>query len=228
MLPSNGSMALEGDLQTMAVREVLGWLAARKATGQLTLSRAMVVRRFHLRKGQVLMASSSEEETLIGRLLVEQGLVTETQLGKVLGQRGRSRARLVGPERSEGTRLRQQPIIGKALTEAGLIDEPTLARVLADKCERLLQDTLHWTEGSFHFQVGSQPRRQAGVASPLDLAALLARTSAAGRAAEVAITDDDVIEAVPLGVERRRATAWRARLGAAMVVTDDDDPPAAA
>jgi hypothetical protein len=204
-------MALTGDLETMPVRELLGWLATRRATGQLTLSRGMVVRRFHLRKGQVLMASSSEADGLLGQLLLSEGLVTAQQLEGVLGRRARSRARL-----------------GKALEQAGLVDAGVLGRVLSDKVERLLRDSLVWGEGAFHFQVGAQPRRQAAVATAVDLAALLARAAdgkrpAPAAEAEVAVTDADVIEARPLGAERRRAARWRERLGLPLAVSEDRD-----
>jgi hypothetical protein len=52
-------MPLEGDLETMAVAELLGWLAERRATGQLTMTQGMVARRFHLRGGRVMLASST-------------------------------------------------------------------------------------------------------------------------------------------------------------------------
>src|SRR5687767_6876708 len=129
-------MALEGDLRTMPVRELLGWLAERKATGQLSLSRGMVARRFHLRAGRVNLASSTEEASLLGRLLVEAGLLDEKRLQQVLGSRSSaaSRARL-----------------GKTLVEAGLVSAADIARVLASKVERLLSDALTWTDGAFHF-----------------------------------------------------------------------------
>jgi hypothetical protein len=206
-----GGMALTGDLETMPVRELFGWLATRRATGQLTLSRGMVVRRFHLRKGQVLMASSSEADGLLGQLLLSEGLVTEKQLAEVLGRRARSRARL-----------------GKALADAGLVDAVTLGRVLAGKVERLLCDSLGWGDGSFHFQVGAQPRQQSTVATAVDLDALLARAPRRKRSAaavddEVAVTEADVIEARPLGPERRRAVRWRERLGLPLAVSEAPD-----
>ena len=42
-------MALQGDVTTVPVRELLAWLARRRATGILSLSRGMEVWRFQLR-----------------------------------------------------------------------------------------------------------------------------------------------------------------------------------
>jgi hypothetical protein len=182
-------MALQGDLSTMSVRQLLTWLADRRATGQLSLSHAMVVRRFHLRSGRVMLASSSEEPNLLGRLLVERGLIKEAQLERVLGERGRIRPRL-----------------GKALAEAGLVSPSALSQVLAQKVERLLTGALTWTEGTFYFDDAAPARRQAAVSTAVDLATVLERAAGAGhRAGEetVAVTDADVIEMHSIAGERR-------------------------
>jgi len=46
-------MALQGDVRTIPVRELLAWLARRRATGTLSLSRGMEVWRFQLRAGRL-------------------------------------------------------------------------------------------------------------------------------------------------------------------------------
>src|SRR5438105_15459329 len=87
-------MALEGDLTTVPVRELWAWLASRRATGVLTLARGMRVWRFHLRDGQVVLATAAAGATPLGRMLVERGLIDEAQLAAALAQGRRSRARL--------------------------------------------------------------------------------------------------------------------------------------
>lgn len=187
-------MALHGDLSTMPVRQLLTWLAERRATGQLSLSHAMVVRRFHLRGGRVMLASSSEEPNLLGRLLVERGLIKEAELDRVLSQRGRTRPRL-----------------GKALAEAGLVSPAVLGQVLAEKVERLLTGALTWTEGTFYFDDTAPARRQAAVATAVDLASVLERAAGDEPPGEeaVAVTDADVIDTQPLAGERRPGQVGR-------------------
>ena len=53
-------MAFEGDVATFPVGDLLAWLAQRRATGVLSLTRRLTARRFHLRAGQVRLVSSSE------------------------------------------------------------------------------------------------------------------------------------------------------------------------
>jgi len=65
-------MAFEGDVATFPVGDLLAWLAQRRATGVLSLTRRLTARRFHLRGGQVRLVSSSEQEMLLGQLLVER------------------------------------------------------------------------------------------------------------------------------------------------------------
>jgi hypothetical protein len=203
-------MPLEGDLSTMPVGELLGWLARRRATGQLSLSRGMVARRFHLRSGRVMLASSTEEDHLLGRLLVEAGLLDEDRLHQVLGSRG------AVPDRAR---------LGRALVEAGLVSADDIAQVLARKVERLLADALRWTEGRFHFDEEAPARRQAAVSTTVDLAEFLHITPdrparrPPGRDRVVTVTDADVIEIRPL--QERRVGPRRGKSSRGL-------PPAAA
>jgi hypothetical protein len=167
-------MALTGDVATIPVPELLGWLARRRATGTLSLSRGMVAWRFQLRAGRVELASSAARGTMLGRLLVERGLIDEAQLARALAQGRRSRARL-----------------GKTLARAGLVSTAELAGVLAAKTEGLLEEALSWTDGRFFFDDQAMPRRRPAVLSAIDLEALIGRA----RASEpVAISDADVLE----------------------------------
>jgi hypothetical protein len=177
-------MALQGDVATISMRDLLGWLADRRASGTLSLGRGMVAWQFHLREGRVLLASSANKEALLGELLVERGLIDETQLAAALERCRRSRARL-----------------GRTLTRAGLVKPDDLSRVLAEKAQRLLEEALTWTEGSFFFDDTALPKRRPAVQTTVDLAAVL-------EAAPVAVTDDDVIEITELALAspRKRKT----------------------
>jgi hypothetical protein len=168
-------MALQGDVRTVPVRELLSWLARRGATGTLSLSHGMVVRRFQLRGGRVEMASSAARDTMLGHLLVERGLITEAQLVEALERGRRTRARL-----------------GRTLTRAGLVSAADLSEVLARKVEDLLEETLSWSDGRFFFDDETRPgRHPALVHSAVDVEAVMGRI----QAAPVAVSDADVLEA---------------------------------
>jgi hypothetical protein len=165
-------MALQGDVRTIPVRELLAWLARRRATGTLSLSRGMEVWRFQLRAGRVEMATSSARESMLGRLLVERGLIDEDQLASAL-KRGQVGARL-----------------GRTLTRAGLVSPAALTEVLAHKMERLLGEALTWTEGRFYFDDEARPGRRPAIRTTVDVEAVIARQ----HAAPVTVTDADVLE----------------------------------
>ena len=170
-------MALQGDLATLPARDLFGMLVRTRASGRLSVSRGMAARRFYLRDGRVALASSSEEETLLGRLLVERGLIDADELARVLHARAGARTRL-----------------GKTLTEEGLVTAADLSRVLAEKIERLVLDTLAWKDGQFYFDEEAPAHRRAVVSASVDLAALLERPPARPGPDTVPITDADVIE----------------------------------
>jgi hypothetical protein len=192
-------MALQGDVATFPLRDLLEMLARTRASGRLSVSRGMAARRFHLVQGRVMLASSSDEQTLLGRLLIERGLIDQQQLDQALATRTAATSR--GRSR-----------LGKALTEAGLVSAEQLASVLAEKTERMLIDTLGWHEGHFYFDDEAAPRRPAAVTSVVDLAELLGRAGAKRPPARtLVVADNDVIEMRTLAEaeprRRKRGTA---------------------
>jgi len=181
------AMALEGDIATFPLRDLFAWLVERRASGVLSLTRGMTARRFHLRAGQVRLVSSSEQDMLLGQLLVESKLVGPDALAQAIAARGRSRARL-----------------GRLLARGGLVTPRQLQAILTEKVRRLLADALTWSDGCFFYQAAApdadaaeeqrRARREDSRAIPVmvDLEALLQQIHEG-----VAVADDDVIEACP-------------------------------
>ncbi len=173
-------MPLQGDLATLPVRELLEMLTRTRATGRLSVTRGMAARRFHLDAGKVVLSSSSEPESLLGRLLVDRGLIEEAGLDRALAPRKGARADAL---------LR----LGETLADAGLISRDALAEVLAEKTERMLLDTLGWRDGQFYFEEALQVAP--ATAAPVDLGALLGQ----GRGRDILpVNDADVLEVSPL------------------------------
>jgi hypothetical protein len=183
-------MAFEGDVATFPVGDLLAWLAQRRATGVLSLTRRLTARRFHLRAGQVRLVSSSEQEMLLGQLLIERAMLGPDALAQTLAARGRSRARL-----------------GRLLTRGGLVTPAQVQAILAEKTRRLLADAITWIEGRFFYEAADEPaapserRRRArsedqrAVAVVVDLADALEQIRREADA-YLDIDDGDVIEAV--------------------------------
>lgn len=191
-------MAFEGDVETFPLGDVFAWLTKNRATGILTLSRGMTIRRFHLRAGQIRLVSSSEQEMLLGHLLVERKLVTPEGLANALSSRGQSRARL-----------------GRVLMRGGLVAPKQLREILEEKVRRLLGDALTWSEGRFLFQApevrpgeeGKKHKARRGeMAVAVDLKGALEQLQSkvppdlAGQAddRDVVVDDSDVLESLPV------------------------------
>jgi hypothetical protein len=178
-------MALEGDVETFPLDDLFGWLARRRASGVVTLARGMTIRRFHLRAGKIRMVSSSEQEMLLGHLLVERKLLGPEALAEALAGRGRSRARL-----------------GRLLLRGGLVTPAQLQQILAEKVRRLLADALTWSEGRFIYETEGKPRRRE-LAVAVDLGKLLEQIQRGAVDDCLVIDDDDVIEALPAPADER-------------------------
>jgi len=127
-------MALRGTIDTMSVADLLDWMNRRAVSGLLTLTRGPVVRQFQVAAGFITLASSSEQRVLLGRLLMERGLLGPADLEKAL------RA-----GRETGTRL------GRVLTLVGLVGEPEICELLREKIQSMIADALGWIDGRFVF-----------------------------------------------------------------------------
>lgn len=214
-------MALQGDLQTVPLRDVLGWLSVRRASGTLSLSRGRVARRFQLRGGRVMLSTSTEEEMLLGRLLMARGLIDGEQLQQALAAGGGVRPRL-----------------GTALIRAGLVSADDLRGVLTDKVRRLLLDALAWRDGGFYFDDTPPAPRRPTVSAIVGLTDVL--TVASDPAAmegfpepddadDVIVGDEDIIEIIELTQRRRppkapaRKSRPRKQRQAALTATATDE-----
>ncbi|HEY4185778.1 MAG TPA: DUF4388 domain-containing protein [Polyangia bacterium] len=182
-------MALQGDVKTVPLREVLTWLARGRASGILSVSRGMVVRQFHLRRGRVTLSGSTDQDMVLGHLLVERGVLERAQLEAALATHGGSRLRL-----------------GSVLARAGLVSTAALRAVLTEKVRLLLRDVLSWTDGDFFFDGGGVPRRS-GVPASVGLAEVLALPVAAplqtSASDALMVTDDDIVEIVEIAATSR-------------------------
>jgi hypothetical protein len=125
----------------MPVGDLLEWLDRRLASGSLTLVRGTTIRKFQVESGRVTLAYSTEQKHMLGRLLIDRGLVSEPDL---------ERALRAGQE--TGTRL------GRVLTLVGAVPEETVRDLLRQKIQNLVAEALAWTDGRFVFEDGPGPK----------------------------------------------------------------------
>ena len=85
-------MSLRGDLRTMALPDVLQWIASGRKTGTLHVERRSVQKRIILREGNIFSSWSNDPRESLGQFLIRLRLVTEEQLFRaLLGQEEKGR-----------------------------------------------------------------------------------------------------------------------------------------
>lgn len=148
-------MSLSGDLQTFELTEVLEWIARRKRTGSLSVTRRSTRKKLLVRSGLLRSTWSNDPREALGQFLVRERRITEEQLFQAL--------------------LRQEKesrLLGAILTAEGLLTEKTLREALLSQAEAVVSDLFLWSEGRFEFQDGDSSEA-AHLALGLDVVPLM-------------------------------------------------------
>jgi hypothetical protein len=148
-------VSLSGDLQTFELVEILDWIARRKRTGGLALSRRSTRKKLQFRAGLVRSAWSNDPREALGQFLVRDRRISEEQLFHAL--------------------LRQEKegrLLGALLIAEGFLTEKTLRDALLSQAEAVVADVFLWSEGTFEFQDG-EATEAVPLALGLDVAPLM-------------------------------------------------------
>jgi len=133
-------MAIEGNLETMSLAELLQWLANGRQTGTLIVDNGSVEKKIYLREGRVLSSSSSDPRGFLGHFLVSKGVISEEDLAKAMA-----------------IQQEQDKLLGEILVEGGAIEQEMLDHMLRLKAEENIYDLFSWEDGTFVFQDNELP-----------------------------------------------------------------------
>ena len=133
-------MSLRGDLRTMALPDVLQWIATGHKTGTLHVERRSIQKRIILREGNIFSSWSNDPRESLGQFLIRLRLVTEEQLFRAL---------LAQEEKGR--------LLGSILVADGVLGEDDLKRALKAKAEETVFDLFLWPSGQFEFREGEFP-----------------------------------------------------------------------
>ncbi len=100
-------MGLTGNLKTMALPDILQWIAGGQKTGTLHIERRSIQKRIVVRDGLIFSSWSNDPRESLGQFLIRLRLVTEEQLFKALlaqEEKGRLFESQVTPVIMEGIR----------------------------------------------------------------------------------------------------------------------------
>jgi len=141
-------MSLRGDLRTMALPDVLQWIASGRKTGTLHVERRSVQKRIILHEGNIYSSWSNDPRESLGQFLIRLRLVTEEQLFRAL---------LAQEEKGR--------LLGSILVGDGILAEDDLRGALKAKAEETVYDLFLWPSGQFEFREGSSPRTSSSPSS---------------------------------------------------------------
>ncbi|HKQ97112.1 MAG TPA: DUF4388 domain-containing protein, partial [Candidatus Polarisedimenticolia bacterium] len=86
-MPSKG---LTGNLETMSLPDLLQWASRGQKNGTLLLQNESVTKRIYFRAGLIVGSSSNDPRDYLGQVLLSEGMINETQLRAAMEQQGRS------------------------------------------------------------------------------------------------------------------------------------------
>jgi DNA-binding response OmpR family regulator len=125
-----------GNLKVIPLAEVLQVLQLQRQTGICLVTIGKVEVAVSFREGLIDLARSkgAADEFRLGRYLVEEGIVSQSDVDNVLQDKS-------GPRK----------LLGEAMVDSGLVTEDDLRRALIRQTSELIYEVLRWPEGRFSF-----------------------------------------------------------------------------
>jgi CheY-like chemotaxis protein len=125
-----------GNLRVIPLAEVLQVLQLQRQTGVCLVTSGKVEVAVSFREGLIDLARSrgAADEFRLGRYLVEEGIVSQSEVDNILQDHS-------GPRK----------LLGAALIDSGLVTEEDLRRALIRQTSELIYEVLRWPDGRFSF-----------------------------------------------------------------------------
>jgi DNA-binding response OmpR family regulator len=135
----NTREVLAGDVSVISIAEVLQLLDLQRQTGALSVFTREAEITLHVRNGRVDFASwrGLRNEFLIGRYLVEDGVIGKGQLKTVLENKATSKQ-----------------LVGEVLIQLGFAKPESVRKALVRQTSELVYEVVRWKNGRFSFMVG--------------------------------------------------------------------------
>jgi hypothetical protein len=133
-------MPLQGTLSTMSVPELLMWISQYQKTGTLEITTRTTVVKMAFENGHLIFSSSSNPKATLGRLLMDNGVVSEE-----------------AHQQARHLRKTKSIAVAKAFLDMHVLTEEELVRYLRKKAEKELFDIAEVVEGEFAFRERDLP-----------------------------------------------------------------------
>ena len=127
-------MAISGNIKTMALAELLQWLASGQKTGTLVIDNDEIEKKIFFEGGVIIGSASTDPKEYLGHFLAGYGYITKDQA-------------------DEAVRRQQDEnkLIGQILVDMGVMQEEDLQQMLQLKAEESVYDLFTWEAGDFEF-----------------------------------------------------------------------------
>ena len=135
-------MDLEGNLVVFEPISVFQLISLAQATGELSLDVGDNSARVFFEGGSVTYAEISNRKVKLGEYLVQQKLVTQKSLDKIL------------------VKNRKGKKLGRLLVEGEAIDEPSLRSAIEEQIKEVVYEVVRWKKGWFQFSADKRPGEQ--------------------------------------------------------------------
>ena len=117
-------------------------ISLAQATGELSLDVGDNSARVFFDGGSVTYAEISNRRVKLGEYLVQQQLVTQKNLDKIL------------------VKNRKGKKLGRLLVEGDAIDEPSLRSAIEEQIKEVVYEVVRWKKGWFQFSADKKPGEQ--------------------------------------------------------------------
>jgi hypothetical protein len=131
------SIPLSGTIRSKPLSNILEDLRRRKATGALTLRSGGVAKCIYVKAGQIIYATSTEQQDRLGEILVKAGKITRENLEQAL----RISKKSAGLKR-----------LGAILVEKGFLLPKELFGGLKIQVKEIIFSLFLWRDGEYQFE----------------------------------------------------------------------------
>lgn len=191
MASAESSFRFHGDLAETALPEILHTVDRFQVPGVIEASREGVVKRVHIREGNVVHATSTDLEDSLGNFLLRTGRLSSRDFLDTMRVREQLKRRH-----------------GELLIERGILSPAEVYDAIRKQVEAIVWSLFYWREGRVtftlgEFEIGHQvrillPMRQVilqGIKGAPDAKALVARLGKRDTVFELSCRTEDLVEA---------------------------------
>ncbi len=135
-------MTIAGNLRTMALADIVQWLAASRKTGTLIIDGADFTKKIFFRRGDVVAVASDNPREYLGHYLVGWGHCTKADIDTLV-------------ESQDETSM----MLGELSIKHGFVTPEELQTIVTAKTRETLYDLILWDSGDFRFIESDLPNR---------------------------------------------------------------------